>query len=114
MSTTTSLTDNGPNPSVVGSAVSYTVNTTGVPNGSTVYLEDASNSNAIVGSVVISGDTGSTTVSGLSVGTHEIFAVYTGEAGYTSSQSGQVLQTVNADLGDQRGAQRRLLPRSWT
>jgi hypothetical protein len=95
VSTTTNLTDNGPNPSY-GQAVSYTVNTTNVPNGQHVYLEDASNSNAIVGSVSISGGTGSTSVSGLSIGTHEIFAVYGGEAGYTSSQSGQVLQTVDA------------------
>ena len=36
-----SLTDNGPDPTIVGNDVSYTVNTTSVPNGATVYLEDA-------------------------------------------------------------------------
>ena len=94
--TTTSLTDNGPSPTVVGSVVSYTVNTTGVPNGSTVYLEDANNSNAVVGSVVVSGGTGSTTVSNLSIGSHSIFAVYTGAAGYAASYSTPSLaQTVS-------------------
>ena len=76
--------------------MSYTVSTTGVPNGSTVYLEDADNSNAVVGSVVVSGGTGSTTVSSLSIGSHSIFAVYTGAAGYTASQSTPALaQTVS-------------------
>ena len=97
VTTSTSLTDNGPNPSIVGNSVSYTVNTTGVPNGATVELEDADNGNAIVGSVVVnSSGTGSTTISNLSVGTHHIFATYTGTTGYAPSQSSPSLtQTVN-------------------
>ena len=93
--TTTALTDNGPNPSISGQAVSYAVNTTGIPDGTAVYLEDASNSNAVVGSVTVTSGAGSTTVSSLSVGTHEIFAYYGGDGSHTSSQSGQVQQVVN-------------------
>ena len=93
--TTTDLTDNGPNPSLSGQAVSYTVNTTGVPDGATVYLEDASAEDATVGTVVITGGTASTTVSTLSVGTHEIFASYGGDLTYGSSTSDQIQQVVN-------------------
>ena len=93
--TTTDLTDNGPNPSLSGQAVSYTVNTTGVPDGATVYLEDASAEDATVGTVVITGGTASTTVSTLSVGTHEIFASYGGDLTHGSSTSDQIQQVVN-------------------
>jgi hypothetical protein len=64
--TTTALTDNGPTPSTFGQALSFTVNTTNVPNGETVSLEDTDNSWAVVGSVTISGGAGSTTISGSS------------------------------------------------
>ena len=49
--------------------------------GETVTLEDASNGNAVVGSSTIdsSGDA-TITVSGLTAGSHSIFAVYPGDA----------------------------------
>src|ERR1019366_8915456 len=76
-STTTTLTDNGPNPSIVGNPVSFVVTVSPtVANGETVSLEDASNSNAVVGTGTLSGGTATISVSGLSVGSHNIFAVY--------------------------------------
>ena len=93
--TSTSLTDDGPSPSVSGQGVSYSVNTTGVPDGATVYLEDASAEDATIGTVVITGGTASTTVSTLSVGTHEIFASYGGDLTHGSSTSTQIQQVVN-------------------
>ena len=93
---TTSLTDNGPNPSTVGQAVSFVVTVSPiVPNGETVTLEDASNSNAVVGSGTLTGGTVTISVSTLAAGTHNIFAVYGGDATYAGSQSSQVAQTVN-------------------
>ena len=59
---TTTLTDNGPNPSVLNQAVKFTANLSGgsVITGETVTLEDASNGNASVGSSTLSN--GSTTI----------------------------------------------------
>src|SRR5262249_25446564 len=94
VATTTSLVDNGPNPSIVGNAVSFTVTVSPtVPDGATVQLEDADNSNAVVGSGSLTSGTVNINVSNLSVGstatTHHIFAVYAGDATYAASQSSQ-------------------------
>ena len=97
LSTTTTLTDNGPNPSTVGQAVSFVVTVTPtVPDGETVTLEDASNGNAVVGTGTLTGGTVTISVSTLTAGTHNLFAVYGGDANYAASQSAQVAQVVNA------------------
>ncbi len=97
--TTTTLTDNGPNASIFGQSVSFTVNeTSGVPNGETVTLEDASNSNAVVGTGTLTSDSATISVSNLSVGTHNIFAVYASDGSFAGSQSGQVVQVVEAGI----------------
>ena len=94
--TNTTLTDNGPNPSNVGDAVSFVVTVNpSVPDGETVALEDANNGNAVVGTGTLAGGTVTISVSTLTAGTHNIFAVYGGDATYAPSQSDQVAQTVN-------------------
>jgi hypothetical protein len=94
--TTTTLTDNGPNPSTSGQAVSFTVNVTGgVPNRETVTLEDADNNNAVVGSGTLTDGTANISVTNLTGGTSDIFAVYGGDATLAGSQSSTITQTVN-------------------
>ena len=96
-STTTTLTDNGPNPSTVGQAVSFLVTVSpSVPDRETVTLEDASNGNAVVGTGTLTGGTVIISVSTLTAGTHDIFAVYGGDANYAASQSAQGAQVVNS------------------
>jgi IPT/TIG domain len=87
--TTTTLIDNGPNPSNFGDAVSFTATVSGgtTINGETVYIEDASNANAVVASPTLSGNTVTFTISNLSVGTHNLFAVYNGDDNNTGSNS---------------------------
>ncbi len=64
VATTTTLTDNGPNPSTVSQGVSFTISVSPtVPNGEPVELEDASHSNQIVGSGTISGGSATFTLS---------------------------------------------------
>jgi IPT/TIG domain len=106
--TTTILTDNGPNPSTVGEDVSFAVTVSSAntselaPSGSdtdgeTVFIEDASNANAIVASPTLSGGTVTFTISDLTVGTHDLFAVYNGDATNAGSNSSAtpVTQVVN-------------------
>ena len=95
-STTTTLTDNGPNSSTLGQAVSFVVTVAPtVPDGETVTLEDASNGDAVVGSGTLTGGTVTLSVANLTAGTHNLFAVYGGDATYAASQSTQVAQVVN-------------------
>ena len=97
LSTTTTLTDNGPNPSTVGQAVNFVVTVAPtVPDGETVTLEDAGNGNVQVGSGTLTSGTVTITVSNLSAGTHNIFAVYGGDANYEGNQSSQVAQVINS------------------
>jgi Bacterial Ig-like domain (group 3)/Beta-propeller repeat len=98
-STTTTLTDNGPNPSTYGQAVSFAVTVSGgtTINGETVYIEDASNANAVVASPTLSGNTVTFTISDLSIGTHNLFAVYNGDDNNAASNSSAtpVTQVIN-------------------
>ena len=98
--TTTTLTDNGPNPSTASQTVGFTVTVSGnggIPNGEAVTLKDASNGNATVGTGTLSGGTATVTVAAgaLSVGTHNVFAVYGGDVNFAASQSSTAAQTVN-------------------
>ncbi len=94
--TTTSITDNGPNPSTAGQFVNFTVVVTGgVPNGELFNLEDAGNGNAIVATGAFTNGTDTVPVSNLSGGTHNLFAVYAGDSNLSGSQSSAVPQTVN-------------------
>jgi hypothetical protein len=95
--TTTTLIDNGPNPSTSQPANFTATDTGGVPDGETVTLEDASNANAVVASGSLSSGSASLTVAAgaLSVGTHNLFAVYGGDSNFAGSQSSTIAQTIN-------------------
>jgi hypothetical protein len=100
LATSTTITDAGPNPSQVSTTVDFVVNVSftgsvSALNGETITLEDASNSNAVVGTGLISSGTVTIPVSSLTVGTHYIFAVFPGDSNYMGSQSSQVTQTVS-------------------
>jgi Bacterial Ig-like domain (group 3) len=100
--TTTSLTDNGPNPSTVGQSVSFTATVSGGSpiNGQTVFIEDASNSFIVVASPTLVNSTVNFTISDLPVGSHHLIAVYNGDTTHAgSNDSGSltpVIQVVNA------------------
>jgi Bacterial Ig-like domain (group 3)/Beta-propeller repeat len=98
--TTTTLTDNGPNPSIYGQVVSFTVSVSsgGSPiSGETVAIEDASNGNAVVASPTLTNGTATFTIFNLTLGTHNLFAVYSGDADNAPSDSSltPVSQVVN-------------------
>jgi Bacterial Ig-like domain (group 3)/Putative Ig domain/Galactose oxidase, central domain/Fibronectin type III domain/Kelch motif len=99
--TTTTLTDNGPNPSTSGEAVSFTATVSGGPaiNGETITIEDATSADAVVASPTLSNGTVTFTISDLTVGTHNLFAVYSGDATHLGSNDSTtpVTQVVNDD-----------------
>jgi hypothetical protein len=101
--TTTTLIDNGPSPSTSGQAVSFTATVSGGPaiSGETVYIEDASNANAVVASPTLTNGTVTFTISNLTVGTHQLFAVYNGDSMHSASNSSSspVTQIVNSGGG---------------
>src|SRR5262249_18528262 len=92
---TTALSNNGPNPTVIGQAVSFAVSVSGSNPTGAVSLEDADNGNAVVGTGALNGGSASISVSNLSIGAHHLFAVYGGDGLNAASQSAQVLQTVD-------------------
>ena len=98
--TTTTLSDNGPNPSAINQPVSFTVTVSGgTPiSAEMVQIEDASNGNAVVATPTLTNSTASFTLSNLSVGTHNLFAVYTADSTHLGSQSSLVSQVVNNTL----------------
>jgi hypothetical protein len=81
------------NPSTVGQAVTFTATVTGnSPTGTVQFRDGAAN----LGSpVALSGGTAAFTTSALTVGTHAITAVYSGDASNTGSTSPVLNQTVN-------------------
>jgi C1A family cysteine protease len=96
--TTTTLVNNGSSVSNNTQSLSYAAAVTpGVPNGESVLLEDASNGNAVVATATLSSGTATFTVGAgaLSVGTHNLFAVYGGDATFSASQSTTIAQTIN-------------------
>jgi hypothetical protein len=100
VATTTTLTDNGPNPSAVNQPVSFTVAVSGgtTISGETVQIEDASNGNAVVATPTLTSGTATFTLSSLAVGGHNLFAVYAGDGTHQGSQSAPTTQTVNNTL----------------
>jgi hypothetical protein len=98
---TVSVTGMGPNPSDPTQILSFsTAITGGVPDGETVLLEDATDNNAVVASGTLSGGSATLTVPAnmLSVGTHNLIAVYGGDANFAASESAPYMQTVLVDV----------------
>ena len=87
--TTTVLVDNGPNPSSYGQPVILTATVSGGSdmNGETIFVEDADNANALVASPTLNGGSVTFTISDMTVGTHDLFAVYNGDAVNAGSNS---------------------------
>ena len=98
--TTTTLTDNGPNPSAFGQAVSFTVTVSGgAPiNGQTVFIEDTDNAYDVVASPTLVNSAVTFDISDLAVGQHHLIAVYNGDSTHAASNTSAtpVLQTVNS------------------
>lgn len=91
---TTTTLSSSLNPSTAGQAVTFTatVSTNGGPGpGGTVQFKDGATN--LGAPVTLSGSTAMLTTSALSVGTHPITAVYSGDANYTASLS-QVLDQI--------------------
>ena len=81
--TTASLTSS-PNPSVSGQAVTFTAQVSPSAATGSVQFKDGA---TLLGTVTVSGGSASLAVSSLSVGTHSITAIYSGDGNYTGSTS---------------------------
>ena len=93
------LTGTGPNPSNASDALNFTTSVSGgVPDGEIVTLEDAGNSNTMVATGTLSGGSTTLTVPAgvLLAGTHNLIAVYAGDAHFAASQSAPYTQAVQA------------------
>jgi uncharacterized repeat protein (TIGR03803 family) len=89
----------GTNPSPTNAQLTYTATLTGgVPDGQSVLLEDASDNDAIIATGVLSDGSATLTVlaNTLSVGTHNLIAVYGGDANHATSVSVPFTQLVTA------------------
>jgi hypothetical protein len=86
------------NPSVAGTAVTFTatvIAVSGTPTGTVQFTDGA----APLGSVALSGGIAHVTTSTLSAGSHSIVAAFTGDSPYGSSASSTLLQQVNPSTG---------------
>jgi hypothetical protein len=95
--TTTTLISQSPNPSNATQSLNFTVNVSGgVPNGETVSLEDASNGNKVVATGTTSNGSAALSLpaGALLAGSHNLIAVYGGDAAFAASQSTAYVQTV--------------------
>jgi fibronectin type 3 domain-containing protein len=95
--TSTTLTAQGPNPSNASQSLTFTVAVGGgVPDGETVTLKDSSNDNKVVATGTLTAGTAALTASAgtLLAGTHNLVAVYGGDASLGGSQSAAVAQVV--------------------
>jgi DNA-binding beta-propeller fold protein YncE len=100
LATTSTSVSSSVNPSSAGQSVTFTAavgrgSATAVPSGS-VTFEDGSTT---LGTGTLSGANASFTTSSLSVGTHAISAVYSGDSNFAGSTSSPLSQTVTAGGG---------------
>jgi hypothetical protein len=96
-STTIAVTSSS-NPIIVGSAVTFTATLqvtapgAGAPTGSVTFKEGATT----LGTAALNGSTASFVTSALTVGSHDITAVYAGDANFLTSTSAALTQAVLA------------------
>jgi hypothetical protein len=91
--TTTTITSSN-NPSTFGQSVTFTATVataSGTPTGTVTFFDGATN----IGSGTLSGNTATYTTSALSVGSHNITSVYSGNSNYATSTSSVLIQVVN-------------------
>src|SRR5882762_3035096 len=90
----TSVPASSNNPSIFGSAVSFTAtvttSATSIPTGTVTFQDGA----ATLGPGMLSGGNATLTTSGLGAGVHSITAIYGGDASFASSTSPVLTQTV--------------------
>ena len=90
--TTTTVLTSSANPSNAGQAVTLTATISPTAFGGMVTFMDGS---TVLGSVNVSSGSATFTTSSLSVGTHSITAVYSGDANHAGSTSAVLSQTVH-------------------
>jgi hypothetical protein len=91
--TTTSL-QSSPNPSTNQQAVTVTAtvsSNSGTPSGTVAFNEGST----VLGTATLSGGVAAISISTLTVGSHSIIAVYSGDSIYQGSTSSALTQTVN-------------------
>ncbi len=91
---TTTVTSSA-NPSVSGESVTFTANVTassGTPTGTVNFLDGTT---VLASGVALTSGSASYIATGLTVGTHPITAVYSGDANFATSTSPAVSQVVN-------------------
>jgi hypothetical protein len=93
--TSTTTLGSSSNPSTAGQAVTFTATVTGNSPTGTVNFKDGGTTIAGCGAQTVSGGSATCTSSGLSVGSHSITAVYSGDSGNDASTSSTLTQTVN-------------------
>jgi hypothetical protein len=99
-STTAALTSSA-NPSSVGQSVTFTVKITsggGTPSGTVNFADGGT----LIATVTLTAGSAAFTISSLAAGTHPIIASYGGSAGFTSSASPTLTQTVQGTLDSTR------------
>lgn len=119
--TVTLAQTSGANPSDATQSLTFTSTVSGaVPDGETMLLQDASNNNAVVASGSLSGGSATLTVPAgtLLAGTHNLVAVYGGDANFAAGSSATLAQSVqvvvmgvvvNGNLPSLAGAQRSMV-----
>jgi streptogramin lyase len=102
MATPTIIVTSTPNPSTAGTSVAFAAavgpsnGTVGVvPTGTVSFLIDLTPSPA----VTLSGNTAAISTAGLTVGGHNVSAIYSGDASFKPGTSAVFVQTVNAASG---------------
>jgi hypothetical protein len=83
------------NPAVSGQAVTFTAAVTPSAATGTVQFKDGA---AVLGSAAVSGGAAAFAISTLSVGSHSITAVYSGDGNYNAGTSAGLTETINAAL----------------
>src|SRR5882762_8908279 len=95
VASSTSVPASSNNPSIFGSAVTFTAtvtsSATSIPTGTVTFQDGA----ATLGTGTLSGGNATLTTSGLGAGVHSITAIYGGDASFASSTSPVLMQTVN-------------------
>ena len=92
-SATTAALTSSLNPSVSGHVVTFTAQVSPAAATGSIQFKDGS---SLLGTVTVSGGSAALAISTLSVGTHSITAIYSGDANHTGSTSPVLTQTVTA------------------